>query len=123
MMTDVLDAAPPALTSDEAAAVVREVFGLTARAELLVSERDQNFALTDASGERWVLKVSNAAEERGVVEMEVAAVERIATVDPGLAVPLARAGLDGSAVATVRRNATSHLVRLLPLLPGRTMEP
>jgi 4-aminobutyrate aminotransferase-like enzyme/Ser/Thr protein kinase RdoA (MazF antagonist) len=123
MTTDVLDADPPALTPDDAATIARDEFGVTATAKLLVSERDQNFALTDTAGDRWVLKVSNAAEDAGVVNMEVAAVERIAAVDPGLPVPVARAARSGSAVVPVAVDGATHLVRLLPLMPGRTREP
>ena len=120
---DVLDVAPPTLTSGDAEAVARVAFGLDASAEPLVSERDQNFRLADASGAAWVLKVSNAAEDRGVVEMEVAAVERIAVVDPALPVPVARPAPDGSPIASVDLGGSTHLVRLLPLLPGRSAEP
>jgi 4-aminobutyrate aminotransferase-like enzyme/Ser/Thr protein kinase RdoA (MazF antagonist) len=120
---DVLDVAPPTLTTGDAEAVARDTFGLHATAEPLVSERDQNFRLADANDAAWVLKVSNAAEDRGVVEMEVAAVERIAAVDPALPVPVARPALDGSPIASVDLDGSTHLVRLLPLLPGRTAEP
>jgi 4-aminobutyrate aminotransferase-like enzyme/Ser/Thr protein kinase RdoA (MazF antagonist) len=122
-MTDVLDAAPPALTPADAEAVARATYGLDATAEPLVSERDQNFRLTDANGTAWVLKVSNAAEDRGVVEMEVAAVERIAEVDPELPVPVARPSRTGAAVEEVVFDGATHLVRLLPVMPGRTAEP
>ena len=122
-MTDVLDAAPPALSPADAEAIGRERYGLDGRADMLVSERDQNFRLTDASGAAWVLKVSNAAEDPAVVDMEVRAVERIAQVDPDLPVPVARAGLDGSPIARADVGGSTHLVRLLPLLPGRTAEP
>ena len=121
MTTDVLDAAPPALSPDQAADVARTRFGLEAAATAMVSERDQNFRLTDADGGSWVLKVSNAAEDRGVVEMEVAAVERIAMLDPALPVPVARATIDGSPIASADVDGTTHLVRLLPLLPGRNV--
>lgn len=120
---DVLDAPPPNLSPRDAEEVARARYGLDTSAEPLVSERDQNFRLADASGAGWVLKVSNAAEDRGVVEMEVAAVERIAAVDPGLPVPVARAALDGSTVITTDVDGARHLVRLLPLLPGRTAQP
>ena len=123
MTTDVLDAAPPALTPDDAERVAREHFGRETSAQLLVSERDQNFRLTDASGAAWVLKVSNAVEDRGVVEMEVAAVARIAELDPALPVPVAHPALDGSRIATADAGGASHLVRLLPLLPGHNVEP
>ncbi|HEX7173393.1 MAG TPA: phosphotransferase, partial [Candidatus Limnocylindria bacterium] len=120
---DVLDAAPPSLSGRDAEEIARERYGLHATAEPLVSERDQNFRLTDASGAAWVLKVSNAAEDPAVVEMEVAAVERIATVDPTLPVPVARHSRNGSTVTTVEVGGATHLVRLLPLLPGRTAAP
>ena len=120
---DVLDAAPPDLTPELAEEIVRGTFGLTASAEALVSERDQNFRLTDADGATWVLKVSNAVEDRGVVEMEVAAVEHIAAVDSGLPVPVAAPALDGSTVSSVEIGNGVHLVRLLPLMPGHNAAP
>jgi 4-aminobutyrate aminotransferase-like enzyme/Ser/Thr protein kinase RdoA (MazF antagonist) len=119
MTTDVLDAIPPALSPDQATSVARAHFGLEAVATSIVSERDQNFRLTGGDGGAWVLKVSNAVEDRGVVEMEVAAVERIAALDPALPVPVARPTLDGSPIAAAEVGGSTHFVRLLPLLPGR----
>ena len=120
---DVLAVAPPDLSIHEAAEVARSRFGVGGRARPLVSERDQNFALTADDGSHWVLKVSNAAEDPGVVEMEVAAVTRISTVDPELPVPVARPALDGKPIVAVEVRGTAHLVRLLPLLPGRNPRP
>jgi 4-aminobutyrate aminotransferase-like enzyme/Ser/Thr protein kinase RdoA (MazF antagonist) len=119
----VLDAPPPSLAPADAERVARELFGVDGSATLLVSERDQNFRLTDAAGGGWVLKVANAAEDPGVVEMEVLAVERIAAVDPGLPVPVARPTLDGGSIGRARHDGREHLVRLLPLLPGRNAAP
>jgi 4-aminobutyrate aminotransferase-like enzyme/Ser/Thr protein kinase RdoA (MazF antagonist) len=118
----VMHAAPPALTPEDARRIARERFGVEGEAHPLVSERDQNFAIR-ADGDAWVLKVSNAAEEAGVVEMEVAAVEHVARMDPGLPVPVARTGLDGSPIAEVTVGESTHLVRLIPHLPGRTWQP
>jgi 4-aminobutyrate aminotransferase-like enzyme/Ser/Thr protein kinase RdoA (MazF antagonist) len=120
---DVLQASPPDLTRHDAEAVARDTFGLDGMAEPLVSERDQNFRITDADGAGWVLKVSNAAEDPGVVEMEVAAAARIAEVDPTLPVPLARDTVEGSPIGRVDVGGTEHLVRLLPLRPGRNAAP
>jgi Ser/Thr protein kinase RdoA (MazF antagonist) len=76
--SDVMEAPPPLLSLDEAVELARTTFGIEATAEPLVSERDQNVRLVEAGGTAWVLKVSNAAEDPGVVDMEVAAVEWIA---------------------------------------------
>jgi 4-aminobutyrate aminotransferase-like enzyme/Ser/Thr protein kinase RdoA (MazF antagonist) len=119
MTTDVLDAVPPALSPDHAADLARRLFGLSVVATAMVSERDQNFRLADAGGGSWVLKVSNAAEDPAVVEMEIAAVERIAILDPALPVPVALPAVDGSPIASADVDGTTHMVRLLPLLPGR----
>ena len=122
-MTDVLDAAPPALSPADAEEVARSAYGLDVTAAPLVSERDQNFRLTDANDGAWVLKISNAAEDPAVVEMEVAAVERIAAVDSELPVPVARQTRDGAPIAEVMIGGVGHLARLLPVMPGRTAEP
>ena len=120
---DVLAVAPPDLSPTEAEEVTSTRFGVRGTARPLVSERDQNFAIAADDGSSWVLKVSNAAEERAVVEMEVAAVARIATVDPQLPVPVALPALDGEPLAAVDVRGVTHLVRLLPLLPGRNARP
>ena len=121
--TDVMEATPPRLSPADAEDVARRAFGIHATAEALVSERDQNFRLREPDGTSWVLKVSNAAEDAGVVEMEVRATEHIARVEPGLPLPLARPSVDGSAAARARVHGSDHLVRLLPFLPGRHIQP
>jgi 4-aminobutyrate aminotransferase-like enzyme/Ser/Thr protein kinase RdoA (MazF antagonist) len=124
-MTDagVMHAAPPDFTPEQAADLAARLYGVSGDARPLVSERDQNFALTDAHGAVWVLKVSNAAEDPAVVEMEVAAIEHVAGADPSLPVPRARPTVDGPLVGSVEADGRRHLVRLLPLLPGRNAEP
>src|SRR6186713_813718 len=120
----VLHADPPTLDANRATAVARQLFGVPATAaRALVSERDQNFLVDDADGARWVLKVSNAAEDPGVVAMEVAAVEHVARLDPALPVPRAHPTVKGDLVASLPDGAAMHLVRLLPFLPGRTLAP
>jgi 4-aminobutyrate aminotransferase-like enzyme/Ser/Thr protein kinase RdoA (MazF antagonist) len=120
---NVLAAPPPDLSLDEAAELGRALFGFDGAPAALVSERDQNVLLTDASGVARVLKISNSAEDRGVVEMEVAAVEHIARVDPSLPVPVAVPARDGRTLAEAELRGHRHLVRLIPLMPGRTAVP
>ena len=54
----------PCFDVEAAVAIAEEEFGIRASARQLRSERDQNFLLTDASGEQSVLKFANALEER-----------------------------------------------------------
>ncbi|HEX6140501.1 MAG TPA: aminotransferase class III-fold pyridoxal phosphate-dependent enzyme [Candidatus Limnocylindria bacterium] len=115
----VLHATPPSLTAADAERLAHELFGVDGPAEPMVSERDQNFRI----GGDWVLKVSNPAEDPAVVEMEVAATQHVATVDPGLPVPLPRPALNGSPIAVARVTGAEHRVRLLPLVAGRNPDP
>src|SRR5687768_17043859 len=119
----VLHAEPPALSPQRAEEVALALFGVPGTATALVSERDQNFRIDEPDGRRWVLKVSNAAEDPAVVDMEVAAVEHVAAVDPELPVPRARATVDGGLVGTVSDGGADHLVRLIPFLSGRNAGP
>jgi 4-aminobutyrate aminotransferase-like enzyme/Ser/Thr protein kinase RdoA (MazF antagonist) len=121
--SDVMEAPPPLLSLDEAVELARTTFGIEATAEPLVSERDQNVRLVEAGGTAWVLKVSNAAEDPGVADMEVAAVEWIANLDPDLPLPRARPTIEGAAIARVTVGGGEHLVRLLPLMGGRHARP
>jgi len=85
-----------------------------------VSERDQNFRVAGDDGRGWVLKVSNSGEREAVIEMEVGVVRHIAAVDPTLPVALPHATRDGAPwAAAAGPGGTRHLVRLLPLMPGR----
>ncbi len=85
-----------------------------------MSERDQNFRVAGDDGRGWVLKVSNSGEREAVIEMEVGVVRHIAAVDPTLPVALPHATRDGAPwAAAAGPGGTRHLVRLLPLMPGR----
>ncbi|MFA9401226.1 MAG: phosphotransferase, partial [Acidobacteriota bacterium] len=85
---DVLDADPPGFTKAEAEEIAARHFDLVGRASALASERDQNFLIEDDSGGRAVLKISSAAEQTAVIEMEVAAALHAKRADPELPIAL-----------------------------------
>jgi Ser/Thr protein kinase RdoA (MazF antagonist) len=121
---NVLGADAPAFSPEEAEALAHALFGLRGSASPLVSERDQNFRLTDADQGDWVLKISNQVEDPAVVDMEVQAVRHVAAMDPGLPLPVPRLAESGEAVVQVPGHAGGqHHVRLIPFMPGRHVEP
>ena len=77
------------------------VWGRRGTATPLVSERDQNFRLTDEHGTSWVLKIANAVEDPGVVDMEVEAVRHVARMDPELPVAVPIPTDDGPLVVSL----------------------
>jgi 4-aminobutyrate aminotransferase-like enzyme/Ser/Thr protein kinase RdoA (MazF antagonist) len=111
---------PPAMTAlahaprfslEDAAALAHSLFGLHATAEALPSERDQNFRLITESGERFVLKIANAAESRAVLEAENAALRALA---PAGRTPLLIPTLAGAEIG----DANGHFVRLISHIDG-----
>ena len=58
----------PHLSLTNASILAARLYGLTAVASDLPSERDQNLLLQSDAGDRYILKLANAAERRDVVE-------------------------------------------------------
>src|SRR3954466_4824462 len=107
----------PTLTAADAVELSRHLFGLEAEATPLASERDQNFLLQTGAGDRFVLKIANATEERALLEAQNAAmahVARLTTMCPRV-IPT----VEGEAIAqTTSRPGTTHYVRLVTWIPG-----
>ena len=109
----------PSATPADAAGIALEHYGIAATATPLASERDQNFLLVTPAGERFVLKMANAAEERAILEAENAAMAHVAA-ETGLC-PRVVPSVTGDSIVAHERNATRHFVRLLTWLPGEPL--
>lgn len=110
---------PPALTTDEAVALARRVFGIEATAKLLTSERDQNFRLSSDDGRTWLLKISNPSEHDAIVDLQTAALDHIRRAAPDCPVPRVQrtVGGDDGTHLTLADGRRSR-VRLLTYLEG-----
>src|SRR5215213_954833 len=107
----------PRFDVESAAAIANEQFGIRASARQLPSERDQNFLLTGASGEKFVLKIANALEERQLLEAQNSVLKHLET-RVSFCQRLVRASA-GEEIATARgANEETHFVRLVRYLPG-----
>ena len=60
----------PNLTCEQACKVVQDEYGLVVTAEVLPSERDQNFRLQAEDGPAFVLKIANGEEDRSFLEAQ-----------------------------------------------------
>ena len=118
-----LDRDPPALPLPEVRDVAARYYGLGGTFEALDSERDQNFLVTADDGRRTVLKITNRAETRDVVEFQIGALEHIARNDPTLPVPRVIPGSQGHRYHVHRFSGGSeHLVYALDYLEGTPLE-
>jgi 4-aminobutyrate aminotransferase-like enzyme len=119
-LPDVLGTPAPVMRMDRVASLVEEVWGLRiGTVRQLSSERDANILLDD----RYVLKVSNPAEDPAVVDMENAAMAHAARVASGLPLPAVIPAASGASAAGVTDDAgAACLARLLTVVPGSPAE-
>jgi 4-aminobutyrate aminotransferase-like enzyme/Ser/Thr protein kinase RdoA (MazF antagonist) len=108
----------PRFASDDAVVIARDIYGITATATPLTSERDQNFLLDTPAGERFVLKIANAAEDRALLEAQNAAMTHVAAAT-GLGPHVV--DVRGTSVFTYADERASYVVRLLTWVPGMAL--
>ncbi len=100
----------------------QELYGITASARPLPSDRDQNFHLKDESGQEFVLKIANAGEQKEALDFQNKAIEHLAKQAHLADFTRVRPTRNGEQIATVPgKNGLTHFVRLLTYLPGKTL--
>ncbi|WP_319407245.1 aminotransferase class III-fold pyridoxal phosphate-dependent enzyme [uncultured Desulfosarcina sp.] len=117
----------PRFSERQAAALAENLFNLSASAEGLPSERDQNFRLQDGTGGQFVLKIANAAETREVLELQNRAMTHVAEqgaalFDESAPCPRVLSAPGGEEILSIPgQDGASHFVRLLTYLPGKPL--
>lgn len=110
----------PAFTEHDARRLAREWYGLEAAARPLPGERDRNFYLEMDSGQAFVLKIANAAEQRATLELQNQVVDHLSARVPALTFPRVIATRSGERVVAVENAARdAHFMRLLTYVPGK----
>ncbi len=118
---DPLESTPPAFGAEAARQILREGFGVESSSlEPLVGERDQNFRVDTADGQRFLFKISNPADDGPILAMQADALLHIERVDPGLPVMRALPTAAGDSWLEVPGpESRIYPVRLFTFLPGR----
>ncbi len=107
----------PCFDLESAPALAETLFGICASARLLSSERDQNFLLTDGSGEKFVLKIANALEERALLEAQNAVLSHLESQISFC--PRVVPTTAGEQMAPVESpDKSTYFVRLVRYIPG-----
>ena len=107
----------PRFEVETAAKMAAQHFGIQASAQPLPSERDQNFLLTNDSGEKFVLKIANALEKPAFIEAQNAVLKHLAT-RVSFCQRLVTSNSGKEIVKVRTENGLTHLVRVVNFLPG-----
>ncbi len=120
---DPLESTPPAFGTEAARQILREGFGVEPSSlKPLAGERDQNFRVDAAGGQRFLLKISNPADDGPILAMQAAALRHIELVDPGLPVMRALPTTAGEGWLEVPGpDGRVCPARLFTFLPGQVM--
>lgn len=107
----------PSYSQEGAVTLAHELYGFRATAASLPSERDQNYLLCAESGERFVLKIANALEDRSLLEAQNQAMAHLAR--HGLLCSRPVPTRAGDLIAETRSpTGVRHFVRLVTYVPG-----
>ena len=122
--TSVMDTPLPTLRPENAVEAAAKLFGVFAdEARSLGCERDQVFWLTRLKVPLAVMKVSNAAEDPEILDLEAAAAFHAMEFDPTLAIALPHRVLDGDGHrGQYHHDGKLHWIRCYDVVPGVTLE-
>lgn len=107
----------PRLSVEKAVTVAEEIYGIHVTASALPSERDQNFLLTNRSGNKFVLRIANGLEDPALLKVQNEVLSRLSSRFPFCQrlIPTKQGGDIGEIRLTKGRK---NLVRLNTYLPG-----
>lgn len=113
---------PTRASTQFAAEVAGQAYGLTAIAERLPGEYDDNFRLIARDGEMLVLKIMHPTRPKELVDLQVRALLHLAAREPFLQLPRVHISKSGEAIETVTDpDGASRYVWLLSYIPGRSL--
>ncbi len=108
----------PAFSELDAETFAEARYGLQAKVKLLGSYSDQNFLLRDRlSGEKYVLKISNAADSADALEAQNEAMAKLS--ENGINCPQPRSSINEKRIESISsRSGQRYLARVLTHVPG-----
>lgn len=114
--------ADAAVAPSDVTALVGAHYGLDCQATALRSERDEIFRITAANGTRYVLRISNGAEDVGAVDLQSQALLHLERVAPEIPVPRLLATQSGAWALTMSlTDDRPRIVRLFSYLEGQAL--
>jgi len=114
--------ANPNFSERDAVKIVREKFDLVATVRQLPSYHDQNFLVKEKTGKQFVLKITNAEEQKEELAFQNEVMGFLAKSDPPIICPQIISTISGEQMtAMTSMDGLTHYVRLLTYLPGNRL--
>lgn len=109
----------PQLSKAQAIDIARKAYGIRATAQLLSSERDQNFKLQTIEGRAYVLKATHPAEDPAVTDFQTRAQLHLQTSAAQQLIPRLYPSIDGHyQCAYYSATGERRAIRLIDFSPG-----
>ena len=118
---DAIAAAPPEFDESTMRSLLADEYGIRGDLTPLVSERDQNTRVDADTGERFVLKIANAAEVPVVTDFQVRALQHLESQGCEVELPLLVTTTAGDAVTHFDGASARHVVRLVTWVDGELL--
>ena len=116
-MTSVFSTNPPNFPIQDIEKYLLINFDLSGKAINLYSDRDQNFLIQSASNQKFILKISNPAEQPEILELQNKATLYIRSREPNLGIPL-----QIGEIKEFNKDGKIYFVRLLEYLDGQFLK-
>ncbi|WP_423746474.1 aminotransferase class III-fold pyridoxal phosphate-dependent enzyme [Haladaptatus sp. SPP-AMP-3] len=110
---------PPAVDTSRVSKIAESNFGKDGTASELGGERDQNFRVDTDEGKRFVLKIFNRADERGVLDFRTQAIQHIQSTNHDLPVMEIVPTVDGDPWTSIEENGKSYFVQMFTFVSGQ----
>jgi len=115
----VLTTAPPNLSEASVVELLHQHFAIEGRIAPQDSERDRNFLVRHASGQEYMLKISNSAESEEITDLQTTALLHLERMYSDIPLPRVVPTKNGANQArAIADDGRTHTVRLLTWLPG-----
>ena len=116
-MTSVFSTNPPNFSIQDIVKYLIINFDLSGKVTSLYSDRDQNFFIHSESNQKFILKISNPAEQLEILELQNKATLCIRSREPNLAIPL-----QIGEIKEFNKDGKTYLVRLVEYLDGNFLK-
>lgn len=111
------DRADDAVADTEVLDVLNRSYGLAGALERIMTEKDDTFRLVSSDGP-FLVKVASSAERPELVDLQLAAMDHVASVAPDIPVQRVVRTLAGQTVVPLATGGVMRTLRVLTYLPG-----